>query len=313
MSYVIAEDGGQRQHREWLSRMLNTTTGPVRIATAYITDRDLLFGARTQRVRILTSLYRMDIVSGATSLETLRCLIEAGVRCRCLSEGPRLHAKVYMFGKKYAVVTSANLTRNALDTNIEVGVQLAGKSVDELIAWFDKFWATARRLDLPELSRWEQGTWELRQEYERLRMKARGKPTLPNEASPSLRSRGALRDLSEKASRTFVCNTNRRWSSDAEELMFRMGYAAVWEDFRYPSHMKRVEPNDAIFMFAKGVGIIGVGRAKAECEILKVGANNRIADGFDAAEWRIPVDWLAWVEDDADACPCRSQTQASWM
>src|SRR5271165_6596311 len=78
------------------------------------------------KVRLLTSLVRMDIVSGATSLACLRSLIKAGVECSCLSRGPRLHAKVYIFGDQSAIVTSANLTTNALDRNIEVGVHVTG-------------------------------------------------------------------------------------------------------------------------------------------------------------------------------------------
>lgn len=84
-------------------------------------------------------------------------------------------------------------------------------------------------------------------------------------------------------------------------------YAAVWEDFRYPTHMERVRRGDAIFMFAKGVGIIGVGRAKATHQILQASDPDRIrsADEHNDPEWRVPVDWLAWAEDDEDACPCR--------
>jgi hypothetical protein len=210
-----------------------------------------------------------------------------------------------MFGSECAVVTSANLTKSALDTNIEVGVHLAGKPVQKLIVWFDGFWNTADRLGLQDLTRWEQLTQALRLEYARLQKKAQGKPTFPNEASPSARPGTGVVSPIESVTRAFVCNTNRRWSIGVEELMRKRGYAAVWEDFRYAPHMKRVEPNDAIFMYAKGAGIIGVGLAKARCEILNVNASNRIgsANEFNVPEWRIPVDWLAWAEKDADACP----------
>jgi len=248
----------------------------------------------------------MDIISGSTSLASLRSLIKVGVKCRCFSEGPRLHAKVYLFGKECAVVTSANLTRNALDNNIEVGVQLTGKSVHELIDWFNHFWNMAEKFNLSELAKWEQETGELCLKYKQLRVKVSKKKALPKESLPSVRSRKDLRSVMENATRFFVCNTNRRWSSEAEKSMFERGYAAVWEDFRYRSHIARVEPNDVVLMFAKGVGIIGIGRAKYECKILKVSDRNRIlsTNEIDTPEWRIPVDWLAWVEDDADACPC---------
>ena len=127
MLTVIAEnDGGQRQHRHRLRDLLETTNGPVRIPSAYVTDTALLTSTKNRKVQLLTSLSPMDIVSGAPSLESLALLLKSGVYCRCVSGGPRLHAKVYIFGDESAVVTSANLTRNALNSNIEVGIQLTG-------------------------------------------------------------------------------------------------------------------------------------------------------------------------------------------
>lgn len=122
---VIAEyDKAGRQHRVRLRDLLNKTDGLVRIASAYVTDTDLLTGLRAKNVQLLTSLSRMDIITGASSLDSLRFLIDSGVDCRCVSRRPRLHAKVYIFGGQSAIITSANLTWNALDSNIEVGVRV---------------------------------------------------------------------------------------------------------------------------------------------------------------------------------------------
>lgn len=66
--------------------------------------------------------------------------------------------------------------------------------------------------------------------------------------------------------------------------------------------MDKVEQGDTMFMFAKGVGIIGIGCAKAPREVLEKGNPDRIED-WDTPEWRVPVDWLAWVEDDSDSFP----------
>ncbi|HEY9141921.1 MAG TPA: hypothetical protein VIN93_13580 [Bryobacteraceae bacterium] len=79
MYKVIAEDGSHRQHRQWLRNLLETTGGSVRIASAYVTETDLLLGIENHRsVQILTYLSCMDVISGATSLESLRSLIEMG-------------------------------------------------------------------------------------------------------------------------------------------------------------------------------------------------------------------------------------------
>jgi hypothetical protein len=301
----IAEDGSQRQHRQWLRKLLNTTRGPVRVASAYVTDDDLLFGIKNRNVQLLTSLVRMDIVSGATSLRCLRSLIKSGVQCCCLSRGPRFHAKVYVCGDQSAVVTSANLTTNALNSNIEVGVHVTGTCVQELITWFDVFWKKANPLDLPKVSKWEKETEALRRAYAALRRKASAKPALPNEAMPSVRSPSELRDLAGNARGFFVCNTNRRHSPDGtdEALMRRSRYAAVWTEFNHRKHMERVGPGAAILMFAKGVGIIGVGRATGRHEVLPPGHPARITTGYrHEEEWRVPVDdWLAWAENEEDA------------
>src|SRR5262249_24668012 len=109
----------------------------------------------------------------------------------CLSDGPRLHAKVYLFGDEVAVVTSANLTTSALGSNIEVGVQLTGSAVQELVVWFDTFWAKAGKFGLPEVSiwqQWQQETEALRQESDDLGPRARAMPPLPREALAPVRS-----------------------------------------------------------------------------------------------------------------------------
>ena len=311
MHKVIAEDGRHRQHRQWLRNLLETTKGPVRFASPYITHTDLLLGIKSRKVQLLTSLLRMDVVSGATSLESLRLLINAGVQCRCLSDGPRLHAKVYMFGDQCAVVTSANLTTSALNSNIEVGVQLTGSAVEELTAWFDTFWAKAQPLAVTELAKWQQQTDALRHEHTLLRKKAGALPTLPNEASPFGESPEELRELLDNANQFFLCNTDRRYSArtssggyEVEEKMHSRHYAAAWESFRYPTHMDKVKRGDAIFMFAKGVGIVGIGCAQGKCQILEPGDPDRIlnfSDEEDKPEWRVPVVWLVW-RDDKDAC-----------
>jgi hypothetical protein len=64
--------------------------------------------------------------------------------------------------------------------------------------------------------------------------------------------------------------------------------------------MRTVQKGDAILMFAKGQGIVGIGRAKEGPKVLAPKAPNRIRKR-DSNEWRVPVDWLAWVENDADA------------
>ena len=212
---------------------------------------------------------------------------------------------MYIFGEQFAVVTSANLTMNALDSNIEVGVQLTGSAVAELNGWFETLWRKAQPLAVTQLASLQQETDPLRHEYRELRKKAGTRPTLPNEALPSGEPPADLRYLLDNAKRFFCCNSNRSQGTKTptgyalEEEMHNKNYAAAWEspkaNFLYKSHMERVERGDAIFVFAKHLGIVGVGRAKAKRQILEPSDPDRIGGPFETArEWRVPVDWLDW-------------------
>jgi hypothetical protein len=77
--------------------------------------------------------------------------------------------------------------------------------------------------------------------------------------------------------------------------------AVAWTTFVYPTHMERVQRDDLVFMFAKGVGLIGVGRATGPRRVPRVGHPDRIANesGYQE-EWQVPVVWLRWEPDN----PC---------
>jgi hypothetical protein len=320
MPDVIAEDGRDRQHRLRLRQLLESTSDPVRVASPYVTDRELLLGARGREIRLVTSLLPMDIASGATSLETLGALVDAGVKCRFVPNRPRLHAKVYVFGKKAAVVSSANLTENALDSNIEVGVELAGENVSALIEWYDQLWATARPIQAAQLAALRQTAAKLRREYVKLKKKSNAALTLSQKEPASRVFSDDVKSLFEQAERFFVCNTDRRHRERTstggyllEEEMYNRGYATAWESFKFPGHMEEVQTGDAIFMFAKAVGIIAIGRAKGPCETLQPGKPNRVYNGRyrQDVEWRVPVHWLDW-RDQEDAYPWQSPNFTFW-
>lgn len=303
MLELIAEDGGKRQHQQRLLGLIKNTQGTVRVASPYVTDRDLLISVKNRKVFLLTSLSPMDIVSGSTSIEALQLLIKSGVECRNLPNHPRLHAKVYIFGNSSAVVTSANLTRSAFDSNIEVGVQIDRGSIAQLKTWFNKFWEKAHPLSASQLTKLQQQAAALRRDYFKLKMKTKSKLSIPKGNRNTAEFSDDLQDLLDNASRFFICNTDRRHGALTstgkyvlEQKMCTRGYATAWETFRFPNHMQQVEPGDAIFMFAKSIGIIGIGRARTICEILKPGDPDRIENFPDenSPEWRVPVDWLDW-------------------
>ena len=92
------------------------------------------------------------------------------------------------------------------------------------------------------------------------------------------------------------------------------GLATVWESFNFRTQMEAVRPGDAVFAFAKGVGIIAVGVAEAECEVIEGDSEDRIrsVDELNSAEWRVPTRWLVWV-DEADALPYKDAPKASFV
>jgi hypothetical protein len=322
MNTAILEDGtSKRKHRVHLNGLLKSTTGTVRIASAYVTERALLTLAPDREQRLLLSLMPMDLASGATSLETLGALVKAGVECRELPERPRLHAKVYIFGSSHAVITSANLTSRAFDSNIEAGVQLPADRVPLLIQWFDKLWDIGSPLDLKRLAKLQSETRALRAEYVKLEKKAKARLRSPASDAQNEKLSDTLKDLFANASRFFVCNTDRKQKDrtptggfSLEEAMFTRGFAAAWEDFNYPDHMDQVRAGDAIFMFAKGVGIIRVGVAMDRCHTLPPDDPDRIRNfeyERNAIEWRVPVHWLDW-KDEASAYPYKSPNCTFW-
>jgi hypothetical protein len=116
-------------------------------------------------------------------------------------------------------------------------------------------------------------------------------------------------------SRVFWCNTNRGGGAGGNSLELRMHercFAAAWsfedhpeQTFNYSAHMRRVRRGDIIVMYAMRLGVIGVGRAtESRLELLFEAHPDRLrhyaTEGGNVEEWRIPVEWLAWDENN----PC---------
>lgn len=317
---ILAESGTPRRHRLRLEELLRSTKGPVRIASAYVTDRELLRSKSSQDIRLLTSLDLFDLASGATSIESLRALVEAGVACRYVADRPRLHAKIYIFGTSTSVVTSANLTQSALNSNIEVGVEIPATETEKLITWYEVLWQSAKPITLPMLHALQIATASSRRDYRKLKrtFTAKQMPLL-NGLTGSTVSDEML-DTLDKDNRLFICNSNRKHGKRTitrgyflEEKMHDLGYAAAWEQFKFPGHMEHVREGDGILMFAKGVGIVAIGQAKGIVENLSPGMPGRIYDEdySEIVEWRIPVHWIDW-RDQSDAMKWKSPNFTFW-
>ena len=293
VSDVITKVGS---HRTTLENLLARNRGVVRVASPYVTDKGLLAGSNPPKVRLLVALSEWDIVAGATSLNCLQQLIESGVKCRVLKAWCKLHAKVYIFGEDCAIVTSANLTTNALDRNIEAGVLLRGPAVSQLTNWFEDYWNSEAAQPLTEgmIVDLRDRTAVLKKKFKHLRSLLRRKAiSSTGQDCPSINI--------PPTAQYFICNTDRRHGYEAEKLMRESNFAAAWEDFDYIGHVETVKRGDLVFMYANRAGIIAVGEAKGEHQTLPPATPHRIIAG-DSAEWRIPVNWLRWA-DAEHACP----------
>ncbi|WP_434733560.1 phospholipase D family protein [Rhizobium sp. YTUHZ044] len=108
-----------------------------------------------QLVRVITRFSLADFADGVSDIAALRSLLVAGARVRGVRN---LHAKVYVFGSRRTIVTSANLTEAALTRNHEFGlVSDDAEIISASTRYFDALWECAGRdLTARQLDEWEQ-------------------------------------------------------------------------------------------------------------------------------------------------------------
>jgi hypothetical protein len=75
--------------------------------------------------------------------------------------------------------------------------------------------------------------------------------------------------------------------------------AIAWSRFNFPSHIDRVKKHDVVFMYANGVGFVGVGQAAGPVQILDPGQSGRLRKDWPCEEWRVKMtDWFSWLPDE---------------
>ncbi len=98
------------------------------------------------KIRVLTRLSPEDLKSGVSDLKAIERIVQSeNSRVKFLKD---LHAKIYVFDKRKAIITSANLTEAGLSKNIECGVILE-ENLDEinlLLESFESWWESGRDL-----------------------------------------------------------------------------------------------------------------------------------------------------------------------
>jgi len=130
-----------RRWKEELHKAAMLGGSPLRIICPFIKlgALDQLLRPHRGPVQVITRYNLDDFSAGVSDLSSLRRLLSIGAEVR----GVRgLHAKVYLFGDRRAVVTSANLTGSGLTGNHEFGVVSEAAPVLQACGdYFDALWA----------------------------------------------------------------------------------------------------------------------------------------------------------------------------
>jgi len=129
----------------------------IRIVCPFIktrTAKRLLASGRPQCLHVVTRFNLSDFCDGVSDIDALALLLDHGARIRGVRN---LHAKLYLFGDRRVLLTSANLTEAALQRNHELGVV----SEDDIVIrpcreYFDDLWGRAGEDLRPErLNAWK--------------------------------------------------------------------------------------------------------------------------------------------------------------
>ena len=116
---------------------------------------------RTTKIRVLTRFNLNDFATGVSDISAIQSLIAAGASVRGVRN---LHAKLYIFGKCRAFVTSANLTMAGLERNHEFGVSTCDDGlVGACLEYFESIWNRAgTNIEISKVLAWEKEVLQYR-------------------------------------------------------------------------------------------------------------------------------------------------------
>lgn len=140
-----------------LGRALEVEHETVRVVCPFITmgaAERLLEHGHPEKLQVITRFSIADFCAGVSDTSALRILMKAGGQVRGIKH---LHAKLYLFGKRSVIVTSANLTEAGLLRNHEFGFVSGDEDVvGECRQYFKALWKSAGTdLSLGQLAEWQ--------------------------------------------------------------------------------------------------------------------------------------------------------------
>ena len=125
---------------EEFNQAIQDDASELRIVCPFIKARALekLLSHNPDNIQVITRFNLADFAGGVSDIMALRKLLDAKARIRGVLN---LHAKLYIFGKSRAIITSCNLTEAALRRNHEFGMVIVDEAViAECLAYFDSLW-----------------------------------------------------------------------------------------------------------------------------------------------------------------------------
>jgi HKD family nuclease len=153
MTTRLVDSGWSRE----IAEALHEDTSELRIISPFIKVGALhrLLSEKPKAVKAITRFNLADFAEGVSDIAALRQLLASGGTVRGVRN---LHAKMYLFGSKRAIVTSANLTEAALNRNHEFG--LISEETEIVAAcrrYFDNLWMrSGADLTIPQLDQWDE-------------------------------------------------------------------------------------------------------------------------------------------------------------
>jgi hypothetical protein len=139
------------------SSALNADKTSLRIICPFIKQGALtsfLAQHRIPEIQVITRYNLAEFAQKVSDTAALRLLLKRNAQIRGIKN---LHAKVFLFGKKRAIITSANLTDAALNRNHELGLSTDDPLfVSHAQEYFEKLWRQRPDdLDQATIDRWD--------------------------------------------------------------------------------------------------------------------------------------------------------------
>ena len=226
---------------------------PLKIICPFIklgAIKRLLSGASPASIRVITRFNQRDMLAKVQDISALRHLLECGAQVRGVKN---LHAKLYVFGERQSILTSANITGMAFDRNHEFGfVSDEPQVITACDNYFEKFWAlTSTNLELSQLTVWE--TTIAKHNKPKDKKPSKGLPALKDFGENVGRFTPAIVTSShmEEASRAFVKflgKSNDRASTAQTTLDEVISSGCHWA-LGYPKSQRPRQPQNGSVMF----------------------------------------------------------------